>query len=237
MKILCHQGLGDHIIMNGLVRATLARCGDIQLPVRACFLDTVRFMYRDCPGIELVTIPADEEHYRFQHRWGEGDGSCLRLGLFDPHWHRRLETHRWDEVFYLQAGLAIEDRWTHFRCQRSPEREQALCRAFGVSPGAYQLVHDDPTRAFHIDLRLLDPHLPVLRLLPPIPGGGPYPTSANLFDYATLAQEAAAIHCMGSSLFCLVEALPMPAGTPLALHDYIRPTPMSRFRYSWTVHR
>ena len=79
MKMICHQGLGDHIIMNAIVRVMASRHDHIVVPVRERYCSSVASMYRDNPAISLHRIPENVTHETYQEDWAKDDPTCLRL--------------------------------------------------------------------------------------------------------------------------------------------------------------
>jgi len=51
MRILCHPGLGDHLIINGLVREYVKAGNAIELAVKVEYLESLGFLYRDLSAV------------------------------------------------------------------------------------------------------------------------------------------------------------------------------------------
>ncbi len=232
MKILSHPGLGDHLIINGLVRA-IAATGAVSLAVKEPYLEAVRFLYRDLMRVDLTGIPAGHDPYQFQEGWSAGDGDAIRLGQFSGDWHGLLAHAEWDEVFYQQAGVPIEVRWSGSHVERDQERERRLCALLGVPMGGYQVLHEDRGRGFTVDRSLLHPYLPVVEIDQALTGH----LSGNPFDFLGLLAGARAFHCFPSSFFLLVDHFLGDAPLECHLHDYVRPVPMGRLGKAWHVIR
>ena len=55
-----HLGLGDHIICNGLVR-NYANKFNIKLFTKSHNAGSVKFMYKDVPTIDIISVQNDQE--------------------------------------------------------------------------------------------------------------------------------------------------------------------------------
>lgn len=125
LLIYPHQGLGDHFIINGLVRTLVERHPSVVLICRENNLGTVRFMYSDDSRIQVVP-ELDEPS------WNSRDIDVLRLGYCsgDP----SFNAVDYDQKFYKQAGVPFENRWSKFRYPSA---------MFGASSHGMNVVHDD----------------------------------------------------------------------------------------------
>jgi len=234
MRILCHPGLGDHLIINGLVREYVKAGNAIELAVKVEYLESLGFLYRDLSAVTLTAIPRTADPYVFQETWGGAAADCLRLGRFDPSWHRLLETLVWDEVFYVQGNVPIAKRWESRSVVRDPQREQRVIDRLGYQYAGYQILHEDRARGFLADRSLLDPALPIVELDPVVTG----PVTNNIFDFISLFAGARAIHCFSSSFYHLADHFVDAPQAKWIYHDYIRPTPVGKAGAPWVaIHR
>lgn len=130
LLIYPHHGLGDHFIINGLVRS-LADSQPVVLLCREDTLGTVSYMYSDQPNI--TTVPAAEEGAAL-----EKSTSVLRLGYTsgDP----GFNAVDYDQKFYTQAGVPFDSRWSKFW----------FPGMHGVQKSGGVLVHDDERFPLHI---------------------------------------------------------------------------------------
>lgn len=213
-----HLGLGDHILCNALVRHFAARHATLGLFVKRRYLESVRFMYRDNPGIRFFAVRDDREVGDFLHHWPKAP--CIRIGFENLD----ISTLSFAESFYQQVGLDYARRWDGM-VQRDRAREEALYHRLVGQPGPYIFVHDDPGRGYVIDRDRLPADLPVVR---PQPG-----LTDIIFDYALVLERATEIHCMDSSFRHVVDTLEL-SGPRLFLHLYAKGVDV-RSRLPWTV--
>ena len=231
MKILCHQGLGDHLLINGLVRYWARQSDPVEIRARQRYVPSVSFQYRDIDTIRIIGFPDQDDYYHVQCAWPAPGEPCLLLGQFDPLWHNRLRTHVWDEIFYHQAGLQSTDPYRFWSLRRDREREFSFFKKFNVKEGQYHLIHEDPTRTFLIDRLFIANDGPIVSLC-----DLDRPKSPVIFDYLYLLEHARSVHCIPSSFFNLIELIPNHF-PPLHLHNYVRESPFSIYRHPWMLYR
>src|SRR4051812_16786092 len=94
VQVYHHLGLGDHIICNGLVRELCKSYDGVYCFVKNCNLNSVVFMYRDEPKIELIGVEDDWE----VPRKIRDDKDLIKIGF--EHLHTR--NYNFDVSFYDQ---------------------------------------------------------------------------------------------------------------------------------------
>ena len=201
MKVLHHLGLGDHLMLNGMVRYLRTK-GPVSVVIHEPHLETIRFMYRDV-DVGIVTVP-DKTAQTVRECLGSGDVLPLatyaipeNLWKFLCHGEGPLVTN-WCHAVYNQAGVPIEYMRSRFRVDRDPIRELRAFKLTCLERGQYVYVHDDPER---------DRKIPVTGGLPVFRVSEWYTRLTNLFDYCLIIENAAEVHCMHSSHSWLVELL------------------------------
>ena len=209
--IRTHLGLGDALIQNGLVRI-LASNDRVVFPAKIHNFESVKFMFRDLPNVEVVSVRDDVE----AELLSEAEASVLRLGLFSL--TEPLES-AWDRQMYRQARVPFDCRWEAFQVHRDRQDEYPVPRT------NYVFLHDDYERGFCID----ESRLPsdVYRIRPE------RPNSLNtIFGWLPLIVEASEIHCIDSCFAILVDSIPTKA-IRLVLHDYARKGLPPTYRKKW----
>ena len=127
---------------------------------------------------------------------------------------------RFDESFYAQSGLSLELRWNNFVIQRNDIKEQLLYSRLVVNE-PYIFLHEDRSRNFIIDRKLINNKLQIVE---PIPQCDDF----SIFDYLKIIENAAEIHVIESSFAHLIESVEVQ-GERFA-HRYARPYVMDDFR-------
>lgn len=194
-----HLGLGDSIILNGLVRH-FAALGQVVFPCKHHNLPSVRLMFRDVPDIYVLPVTDDAEADRLcaAHK-----GEVLKLGMFG----KDFTFTNWAECFYRQALLSPEVRYSGFYFQRDWGKE------FWPHQCEYAFVHEDPARHMVIRPELL-PEMTLVR--------AEKREGGTIFDYTGVIEGAAEIHCIDSVFLSLCDQIKTKAHW-LVLHRYARP--------------
>lgn len=210
-----HLGLGDMIHCNGMVRhllSLLASNRSIHVFCKARHAAMSRWMYRDEPRICIREIgPFEPEKSQVQRVLRE-----MRTRNYLSVGHRGLRPllERYpglffDELFYLQVGIPYAVRFDDCFWDRDLEEEERVFEKW--NPGQpYAFVHDDPDRGYVIDTRAID--MPIVR----------NDSTESLFHLALLLERAAEVHCMESSIRCMIESLDM-RGSQLFYHNFRYP--------------
>ena len=151
--VYTHQGMGDQIECNGLVRdicehgvrfAPLRVLSDrigieydyVDLIAKELYVEGVEFMYRDVPNIRKIHVIPDEFSwdYTLEFAWvikmaqAQGIDLC-QVGhkeYFDnlSYFTKRQQTT--GQVFYALMGLPWSDRIDKFHIERDYEQEQRV---------------------------------------------------------------------------------------------------------------
>lgn len=202
LYIYHHLGLGDMIHCNGMVRYLLSRLvSDRRIHVfcKARNAAMSRWMYRDEPRIQIVELDdRDREKPQVEQ--------CLRrkqtrnyLAVGHRGLRHLLDRYPhlfFDELFYLQVGIPYSLRFEECYWERDWAQEERVFKK--CSPQRpYAFVHDDPSRGYVVDAGSID--LPIVRNDP----------SESLFHMGLLLEQAAEVHCMESSIRCMIESLDM----------------------------
>lgn len=234
LLILGHLGMGDMIIMNGLIRYKALFHSEVRVAVFKKYADSVKFMFRDLNNVtyEEILCEADlSPNYAMvvPQRLAdlvERDGyEYLPLGVHgrDAQWQGR--GYDFAESFYIQAGVPYEVRERFGWVMRDHAAETRLYeRITGIIGKKYRILHDDETREL-----LLDKGHPVLRDSAALPTfhlatrvlDGVEVWSSNIFDYLTLIDNAAEYHGMDSS-FPLMMDLMRCRCARVMIHSYVK---------------
>ena len=223
--VLAQQGLGDHIVCNGLYRTLLDDYSYCVLPVQRRYYREISSMFRDEPRIRVYPVP---NHYcqDFFHHLEvvfKKNYKIVKLGSFGDNFMANRSL-RLDASYYQQASIDFENRWKRFHFPRENEKEQAILAKLAPSGTPYIFLHEDTSRDFTIDRNLIITDLPIVT-----------PDSKSSFlltNYAAVIENAYEVHCIESSFSALVESLNPPVRK--FAHRYARPEAKNDYRYEYT---
>ena len=232
VQIYHHLGLGDHIICNGLVRELCKKHEKVYCFVKDRNMNSVAFMYRDEPKIELVGVEDDwEVPIKLNHHI-----DLIKIGFE----HLETREHNFDASFYGQVGLDFNLRWDSFYVERDYGAEHQLFNRLNPKSEPYAFVHDDPSRGLQIDLGTISKRLKIIKPSDCFLSGNLKREfeKFNLFHWIRVLEYSEEIHCMDSSFKCLVESLFCIPKTKLFYHQYVRgrgPQAVSSTRKQWII--
>lgn len=193
-----HLGLGDQIICNAIVRNIAKKFNDrtVILFCKPHHYTCMQFMYRDIDNLLIIKADDNEVHEQIDS-YSESDK--VYIG------HHNLNTYlqcskSFDEAFYNQVGLSFNRRWSDFKVIRDYSSEEDLFKQSNLTKNNYVFIHEDPTRHLLIDRKhIFNKDLPIF-----IPTQD---TTNNIFDYLTILENAAEIHCMDSCFRLMADSI------------------------------
>lgn len=223
-----HLGLGDLFLVNGMIRYLAAKNKVMVMPCKENNLITIKKMFQDLDNFHIVPVAGglvynnDQKDVREAQLLGkfyrQNGYEYIGLGYFG---HRFQEfsavinnkSMTYDEFFYLEAGVPIEEKWNSFDMKRDPARERALFDRFGVEEGKYVFLHDDPERGRTIDRSKLPDGLPVITPKEMFYKG-------DILDYGYIIENAKELHMTNSSFADLSDFFQLPQDQPKYIHLY-----------------
>jgi hypothetical protein len=224
--ILPHLGLGDYLMVNGLIRNIVKKPGDYVLVCNKLYAESIRFMFRDLTNLTFLYVPPVEMNYNIIRNYIiDFFYDVILIG-----YHHLDNVTKIDEMFYKQFGLDFEKRWSDFYVERDPQREKELFDKFDVKEGEYIIIHEDPSRNQFIDRSLFKSKLKVVEIKPGI--------TKNIFDYCYLIENAAEAHCIDSAFLFLFDSINTKGN--LFTHRYARglyDSTTPNLKKNWTVYK
>lgn len=210
-----HLGLGDMIHCNGMVRHLLNRLQpnrSVHVFCKTRNASMTRWMYRDDPRIRIIELDDREREKPQVERIIRQVPSRNYLCVGHRELRPLLKQHPrlfFDELFYLQLGIPYDSRYKECHWDRDLVEEE---RVFSkVAPNApYAFVHDDPGRGYVVDTSSIA--IPIVRNDP----------KESLFHMGLVLERASEVHCMESSIRCMIESLDM-SRTRLYYHNFRYP--------------
>ena len=227
--IYTHQGMGDQIECNGLVRDICkngirgVKYNHVEIVVKETHTDTVEFMYRDEPKIKKVHIIPDDVSWDYarEYAWvtgmaeDQGTDICMvgHREYFDniPHFQKNQQVA--GQAFYALVELPWSDRIDKFHVERDYEQEQRVFEKLNPDNEKYIFVHDGIDKGFALAPHLMPTEFKVIKNDP----------TENIFYMLKILENAEEIHCMSSSYLCLIDSFHKVINFKnLVYHWYVR---------------
>tara|TARA_Y100000287_G_scaffold185762_1_gene189948 strand:- start:1725 stop:2420 length:696 start_codon:yes stop_codon:yes gene_type:complete len=200
LTILHHLGLGDAIMLNGMVRH-FAEKDDVCIFIQKQHEDSVRFMYRDLTNIKIKLLNTTDA----QEMWSQVEGQILPLATYklpNQHWDFATngplsEMVNWAHSIYIQAGIPPKYMYSKFKVVRDRDSE------IKYEHDDYVFIHDDVSRGMKIDTSHTNTYRVTRDRLD---------SNSNIFDYLTVIENASEVHCMDSCYAWMINM--MEIGNP-----------------------
>lgn len=201
-----HLGMGDHIVLNGLVRHIYEReKANNNKVFLLCYKHNernVRRMYDDT-DIDLVII---ERNDQIQDAIQSFSGKVEDLHLWTEEKARYVDVG--DEAFFINFNYPLS-LLQNFKIRRDLKLEKKALHKLTSGEKNYIFVHDDAERGFPIDENKLPKGIKVVRADKETP----------LFDLLLLFENAKERHVISSSFLCICLGMKLPN---TFAHLYIR---------------
>lgn len=197
-------GLGDHIICNGLVRSLLndgKHFSDVVIFAKQVNAKNVSYMFSDEPRIKIISIPTDVNEWSFVNSFlctNNGVRAFIRSQniIIDNLISMGLVS-TWDEGFYACCGIPHEYRWKYFKINRNLEEENRVLSKLNPNNEKYIFVHDEPSLGYNVTKIKNPNNLKIIK----------NDKSESIFNMIGVIKNATEIHCMESSIRCLINHL------------------------------
>lgn len=191
-----HLGMGDHIILNGLVNHIYERENKKGKKVfLLCYehnLRNVKRMY-DNKDIQFVTV---KENTEIKQALINFNGEVEDLHLWTEHKAKYSDVG--DEAFFINFDYPVE-LLTSFNIRRDLIKEKKALNKLTSGEKNYIFIHDDKERGFPIDENRLPKGYKIVRADKETP----------LFDLLLLFENAKEKHVISSSFLCICLAMKM----------------------------
>ena len=217
ITILHHLGLGDQIMLNGMVRH-FAENENVNIFVKQNHEKTVKFMYKDIRD-RVNIIPLDNvnpSYIRSKIPKGSRVLPLATYGMNDATWNVYTSTTNWAHGVYLQAKVNPLYMYTKFKVIRN--------NSIQITPPSkdYIFVHDDHERNLYININsdkfIYRPYSKIVDEENMFFESNNY----NIFDYISLIENATEVHCIDSSYAWLVEMMKLGNKSKNFLHISIK---------------
>ena len=205
-----HQGLGDILCTNGLIRYLIELNPDAKKYLLFCkemHIKTMKFQFRDLKKLKIIRISNNQKTERKEVndylKKQKGEFEIIKIGhefyqassklnpyINDYPWHCCVS-------FYKQFGLPYNLRFEKTYWKRDYKREKKLFEKLTIENKNYVFVHDDESRGIKIDSSRIHKKYNIIRN-----------DNKNLiFDYGLILENAKELHLMESSFRQLTENL------------------------------
>jgi len=249
LLVFHHLGLGDHLVMNGLVHLLLETysASEVVLVCKRHNEKSVEKMYQGYP-VNLYLVddwtdmhPKGDPLYIINEFINEGY-KYIGFGVHGPNKDYLSLDVSWANCFYKQYGIDHTLRWKNFKFPSDLSRSERIAKSiYDVVGSRYIVIHDDPSRGFslvHDKVREslkkdgLD-SVPVIyfgksRYEKPLIDGCNNPDvskileTETLYDYCHLLANAEVCHMMDSSVALLLDLLPVRKEQKRYMHEYAK---------------
>ena len=190
--IFPHLGLGDYLIVNGLIRSIIKPDQEYILFTNRNYKESVTFMFRDIQNLTFQVIPQlFYNRYTIMPYIRNMDYNLIVIGYdkLDP-------SIPFEKSFYKQFNVPFENKWDKFYVERDLEREKTFFDSFNIKK-EYAFIHEDIKRNQIIKRKFIDPNLDIIEAKPGL--------TDNIFDYCSIIENAKEVHCIESSFMFLAD--------------------------------
>ncbi|MGI9461441.1 MAG: hypothetical protein ACR2NY_02555 [Alphaproteobacteria bacterium] len=257
MFLLPHGGLGDMLVLNGMVRH-LAKKYKIILVIMWRTRHEAKFLLQDIDDLSFYIIYSDHNiapiingvHYHYNHWKIKMLKKCgfhfQTMGTYLPNpsitnYAKEEKKGQVHDILYQDMNMPINWRYDKFELCRNKKNENDFYhRAIKfLKTKNYIVVHDDPKRNFMINHKKIPNHKNKKTKIFYIGKDRCAIKNHTIFDTITLLEKAKSFHGFDSSFMWLIELLKLK--TPSYLHatkarPYHRNKAMTKnFRKKWIL--
>lgn len=198
--IFHHLGLGDTIECNGMIRHYTEKYDFVDIFSYFHNYDNVKKMFSDNKKIRIHKINFDKEGQEVKKFLSKYLGEVIVPG-HESYFNNLNYYHKnkmsCGEAFYKIANISFEYRNKKFFLKRNIENEKILYKKINPENEKFIFVHDDPSRSLIINKNDYRSDLKIIKNNP----------DYNIFDLIYTLENAEEIHCMPSSILCLIDCL------------------------------
>ena len=214
-------GVGDAIVIKPLLKIWSSHYNKIYWPAVPNNFVTVQQLFSDLRNVEVLSRP-DEQ---WEQQWlQQNNVPVLNLrkiiqetAVSYSNSHFCNVAVHWDRQIYEYFDVRFGVRYSEWTAPFDHERSQQLYLKLNPLDEPYVLWHNATSylESTAIDLASWrqSQNLPSLKII------SVTPETNNLLDWYHLIKHAQEIHCVPSSMFCLVDSLHKETGAQLFYHD------------------
>ena len=205
LVIAHHLGLGDHIMLNGMVRHFIEIYDEVYLFIRKVHEESVKFMYRDVEHQVKLLLLGDPIPPRWQTMLPD-DADIMGLATYGfekrETWNNYTNVFNWAHIIYLQAKVNPYYMYSKFKVVRAKSHELTPPK------GEYIFIHDKSKEEFKSDeksyiVRKCKENSTIAKYAP----GVTEEIESNIFKYISIIENAKEVYCTNSSWAWLIELM------------------------------
>ena len=189
-----HTGLGDQIILNGLVNEISSDFKKLYLPVDSKIYDVIKFLYSNSKNVKVIMFENNKIEFlkKFSNK---KEIDILNIGF------ENVKKTPFNLSFYKQLKIPYSKSFTNFDFPRNLDMEMKLSahllNFYEIQDrNRLTLIHNESSKG-RFDLKGINGSLIYVTKESDIYN--------NLFFYTGLIEKAREIHCVDSSFLNLVE--------------------------------
>jgi hypothetical protein len=226
-----HLGLGDTIECSAIVRKLSEQYDKVYLFAKSKYKEMISTLYKDLNNLEIICVSDDPSKERQDVNKFFSDNSQVErfiLGHENYFTNTALFNHlgiTCAEAFYYLARIPYSYKYNGFYLERNLLEEERIYNKLNPNNEKYIFIHDDEKLGFKISA---DTKLKIIK----------NDTTENLFHMIKVLENAEEIHCMSSSILCLIDSMIEKANFKnLFLHYNVRKFPLTPnyLNKKWTI--
>ena len=210
-----HLGLGDHIICNGLVNQ-ISIHQKIYLICKLQYYKNIKYLYKDNKNVKVIPLT------NFMTRSIKSEKKFSKLLSFflvakiNYIGFKQEVGDYFDELFYKQAGIDFQHRYTSFYVPDDSEN------MVNIPKSKFRLIHQESSLGnYSLNIESNDLiNVFVSKNL-----------GRNIFSYINLIKNAVEIHCVDSAFIHLVDSYKL--SNKLFFHDVRKDKYKFHFNNQW----
>ncbi len=210
-----HLGLGDHIICNGLVNQ-ISIHQKIYLICKLQYYKNIKYLYKDNKNVKVIPLT------NFMTRSIKSEKKFSKLLSFflvakiNYIGFKQEVGDYFDELFYKQAGIDFQHRYTSFYVPDDSEN------MVNIPKSKFRLIHQESSLG-HYSLNIESNDLTDVFVSKNL--------GRNIFSYINLIKNAVEIHCVDSAFIHLVDSYKL--SNKLFFHDVRKDKYKFHFNNKW----
>lgn len=214
--IIPHMGLGDQIVIKGLVKKIAEVASEVLLVGKKAYGKSLEAIYADLPNVYIslvedahVVSPVYGADGRAWKQLETKGYKVLPMGYHTGSVAWQGLDGVWSRALYKSFGMAPTVMYDAFSIRRNAAVNDVMYQKVLLKHGPrYVLVHDDPSRDMRIEKHWLPAGVPVVHV------DDPEIRSDNIADYCDLIEHAEETHMIESCFALLADFLCPPSAGP-----------------------